>query len=488
MSMIELILMVLFIIAQLAYLCVMLIELYFITRPVNRVDMEELQDLAQDDYPDIILFYPVLRELESTMRTTFVSLENLHYPVEKFRIIAIPNDNDLPTVESLERLAREFPFLSVMPVPPTSDPRWNVVWDDWQANEKAYWFHKGPRAGVRDLPPKKTRQLIYAFYTTYANSPFKGEFLVDYIDADSAPPANHFLAAAVGIRHFDVLQATNIAGNLLDTMPASWFAFDHLCWDANKYGHLTANGHHPYWVLGKGLFFKASDLKALGGFHPWMTIEDPEVGMRFWANGKTLGLIEAPLVEEVPETLSNGITQRKRWVAGFFQSLDTPLKEMGFSRFDRFKAWLNFLPCMSFWLNSLGIPIGIWALVQWARGTSPLPHWTVYLSAFNVLCFGLLLLGQYVITWRRTALVLPSRLKRLWYLIRVNPVSLMIFWLVWMIPLWKGWRMYRKDAGLVWERTIKINANNDIVREIVASEHAEDAASITPTGAVPQAR
>jgi cellulose synthase/poly-beta-1,6-N-acetylglucosamine synthase-like glycosyltransferase len=109
MSVIDQVLIILFVIAQLAYLCIMLIELYFITRPVNRVDMEELEDLTQEDYPDIILFYPVLRELESTMRTTFVSLANLHYPTEKFRIVAIPNDNDLPTVESLERLAREFP-------------------------------------------------------------------------------------------------------------------------------------------------------------------------------------------------------------------------------------------------------------------------------------------------------------------------------------------------------------------------------------------
>ena len=82
-------------------------------------------------------------------------------------------------------------------------------------------------------------------------------------------------------------------------------------------------------MLGKGLFFKASDLVALGGFHPWLTIEDPEVGMRFWINGKRLGIIENPLIEEVPTTFVHGITQRKRWVAGFFQSLASPLREMG---------------------------------------------------------------------------------------------------------------------------------------------------------------
>ena len=472
------VLIILFMAVQVAYFCAFLIEIYFLTRPVNRVDMRKLADIKPADYPYIVLFYPVLRELEETMRTTFVSLANIDYPRDKYAVIAIPNADDAATVASLNRLAAEFDFLDVMPIPATSDPSWQRVWDAWESNDKAYWFHRGPRAGVRDLPPKKTRQLIYAFYKTVEDRKGKGDFLINYIDADSAPPLDHFKAAAVGIRDYDVLQATNIAGNLLHSLPASWFAFDHLMWDANKYGHLTADGKHPYWVLGKGLFFKASDLVALGGFHPWITIEDPEVGMRFWHNGKRLGLIENPLIEEVPETLENGITQRKRWVAGFFQSLNVPLKEMGFSRWNRFKAWLNFLPCMSFWLNVVGLPIGIWAVIVWWKGLSPLPYWLVILSVINIVFYTMMLVSIYTVAWNRTKIVIPRWLDRLWYLVRVNPVSLSIFWLIWLIPLWKGWRMYRNDGGLVWERTNKINANNDIVRDIV--DHSRAASDPVP--------
>ena len=467
-----------FLVSQIAYFCTFLIEFYFFTRPVNRVDMNKLAQVKEVDYPYIVLFYPVLRELEETMRTTFVSLSNIDYPRDKYAVIAIPNADDAPTVASLNRLASEFDFLEVMPIPPTSDPSWQSVWDAWEANDKAYWFHRGPRAGVRDLPPKKTRQLIYAFYKTVEDRKDKGDFLINYIDADSAPPVDHFKAAAVGIRDYDVLQATNIAGNLLHSLPSSWFALDHLMWDFNKYGHLTADGKHPFWVLGKGLFFKASDLVALGGFHPWITIEDPEVGMRFWKNGKRLGLIENPLIEEVPETLENGITQRKRWVAGFFQSLDVPLKEMGFTRIERFKAWLNFIPCLSFWLNVVGIPAGIWAMVVWWKGISPVPYPVVVLVSLNILFFAITLICIYNVAWRRTKIVIPSIAGRLWYLLRINPLFLFIFWTIWLIPMWIGWRMYRKDTGLVWERTNKINANNDIVREIV--EHTKVRSGVRP--------
>ena len=99
---------------------------------------------------------------------------------------------------------------------------------------------------------------------------------------------------------------------------------DHMAWDGQTYPHLSANGRQPYWVLGKGLFFKASDLVALGGFHPWLTIEDPEVGMRFWTNGKRLGIIENPLIEEVPTTFCPRHHPAEAVGRGFFQSLASP--------------------------------------------------------------------------------------------------------------------------------------------------------------------
>lgn len=456
-----------FVIVQLLYLGSFAVDFYLFSRPINWVDVSEADGLKEDELPYIVLFYPVLRELEETMRTTFTSLSDMDYPRNRYRVIAIPNEDDPATVASLHRLAREFSFLEVIEVPPTSDPRWAPVWQAWDDNQKAYWWHFGSRAGDRGLPPKKTRQLIYAFYRTVEERSGKGEFLVNYIDADSAPPSDHFKAAAAGIRHYDVLQATNVAGNLNDSMAATWHSFDHMVWDGRKYPHVSANGSHPFWVLGKGLFFKASDLVELGGFHPWITIEDPEVGMRMWKNGRTLGVIANPLIEEVPNTISRGITQRKRWVCGFFQSLAIPLDRMEFTFGERVKAWMNFLPCMSLWLNAVGLPIGIWAAADYHFAGQPaLPMWATAIAILNLTLFAVSMTGIYRNTWKRTALVLKRRRDRIWYMIRINPLSIMVFWLIWLIPLWIGWRMFRSDGGLVWERTVKINANEELVREV----------------------
>lgn len=457
------VLVVLFIASQVLYLLSFLVEGYFYTRPVNWVDEDEA-DPPGEALPYVVLLYPVLRELEATMRTTFTALAKLDYPSDRFEIVAIPNHDDVATIASLERLRAEYGFVRVMPVPPTSDPSWNIVWNHWESNKKAYWWHAGNRAKQRDLPAKKTRQLVYAFYQIAQQRLVAEDFLLNYIDADSAPAPNHFLAGARGIRHYDVLQSTNVAGNLNASLSASFHAFDHMIWDGRKYAHMTANGKHPFWVLGKGLFFKASDLVELGSFNPWTAIEDPEVGMRFWKNGRRLGMIATPLIEEVPESFGHGITQRKRWVAGFFQSLTTPLKAMDFTFSEKLRAWLNFAPCLSLSFNIIGLPVGIWALVTWALGTGPLPQWTYVLAGINMAIYVVLMGSQYWLTWKRTALVLHRRRDRLWYLLRVNPVFVWIWWFIWLVPLWIGWNMYRRDHGLTWERTEKIDANAQLVR------------------------
>lgn len=460
----NIILQFLYAISQFVYLSALLIDLYFYSRPIDLVDMREVDKLTKDDYPFIVLVYPVLRESESTMRTSFRAMTELDYPKDRFRLISIPNSNDIATIESLKHLQLEFPFLEIMEIPPTSDPSWKLIWDNWNNNQNAYWWHVGPHAKNANLPPKKTRQLVYAFYHIAKEYENKEDFLLNYIDADTCLPTDHFLAAAVGIRHYDVLQATNIAGNLNYSMAASCHAFDHFIWDGFKYPHLSDHGKHPYWVLGKALFFKGSDLLELGGFHPWMAIEDPEVGMRFWKHGKTLGIIEKPVIEEVPATFLGGIIQRKRWVCGFFQSLSEPLVRLNMSAYEKLLCWMNFLPCLSLWSNAVMLPLSLWALNGYFHSYPCFPNWLVVLSVFNISSTLSMLLLVYYQIWKRSALVLGTRRERLWYLIRMNPLTAFCFWCLWLVPIWLGYRMFRGEGGLIWERTHKIDANAPLLK------------------------
>jgi hypothetical protein len=50
-------------------------------------------------------------------------------------------------------------------------------------------------------------------------------------------------------------------------------------------------------------------------------------------------------------------------------------------------------------------------------------------------------------------------------MLRVNPLFVMFWWILWLIPLFIGLRMYLRDDGLVWQRTKKTNANESLVLE-----------------------
>ena len=451
----------LFITTQFLYLASILLIALFYSWPVDLVKPGHLSP-DSSSYPPVLLFYPVLRELEETMRTTFHALDKMEYPRDRYRIVAIPNHDDHTTIAALRRLQESFPWLEILAVPPTSHSSWNTVWEQWDKNPKVYWWHKGKRAGVRDLPPKKTRQLVYAFYNLCQTG--AEDTLISYIDADSAPPPNYFLLGAEGASKYDVVQLTNVAGNVLSSWATSFHAFDHMCWDTSMYAHMSAHGKHPFYVLGKGLFFRSSDLHNFGGFHPWLTIEDPEVGMRLWTNGRRLGVVRQPLVEEVPSSFRLGVTQRKRWVCGFFQSLGNPLKHMGMTKSQRFRARLNLIPCLSLLINPIGITVGIWVLVLTFLGDHLVDRPLAALAAINIVGVFTILMYNWVNSWKVAKLVLDSRRDRIRYAFRVNPLFVIGYWLFWSVSIIIGIQMFIRDKGLVWERTEKVDANHDLVR------------------------
>lgn len=115
-----------FAVTQILYLAAMLVVAFFYTRPVDIVKPNPLSP-DRSTYPPVLLLYPVLRELEETMRTTFYALDKIDYPRDRYRIVAIPNHDDHATIAALEHLKASFPWLEICAVPPTSHSSWDTV-------------------------------------------------------------------------------------------------------------------------------------------------------------------------------------------------------------------------------------------------------------------------------------------------------------------------------------------------------------------------
>ena len=80
---------------------------------------------------------------------------------------------------------------------------------------------------------------------------------------------------------------------------------------------------------------------------------------------------------------------------------------------------------------------------------------------------------------RQTGIVLERKRERLLFMLRVNPIFLILYWLWWSIPMVIGFWMFVSDRGLRWERTTKIDANHDLIREIPAELEFEGVGSVS---------
>ena len=186
--------------------------------------------------------------------------------------------------------------------------------------------------------------------------------------------------------------------------------------------------------------------------------------MRLWTNGRRLGVVAQPLVEEVPRTFRLGITQRKRWVCGFFQSLGSPIKHMGMTIPQRFRARLNLIPCLSLLVNPIGITVGLSVLGLSIAGNRQIGRPLVVLAAINILGLLAILTYNWINAWRASRLVLDNYRDRLRFGLRVNPLYVLAYWIFWSVSIVIGIQMFIRDKGLVWERTEKVDANHNLVR------------------------
>lgn len=76
----------------------------------------------------------------------------------------------------------------------------------------------------------------------------------------------------------------------------------------------------PFPLGGTSNHFRASALRAVGGWDSWNVTEDADLGFRLAAEGYSMGLLDAPTFEPAPETLADWIPQRTRWVKGYMQT------------------------------------------------------------------------------------------------------------------------------------------------------------------------
>jgi cellulose synthase/poly-beta-1,6-N-acetylglucosamine synthase-like glycosyltransferase len=279
----------------------------------------------------------------------------------------------------------------------------------------------------------------------------RGEYLVIY-DAEDIPEPTQLKMAICAFRKSDpnyvcfqaALNYFNGDENFLTRM----FTLEYSYW----FDYLIPGLDRlrlPIPLGGTSNHFDVAKLRKLGGWDPFNTTEDADLGIRASAERYRVGFINSTTYEEANAEWKNWIRQRSRWVKGYMQTFLVYwrhpvqlIRDIGFKNFLAFNLFIGGTP-----LTFLSAP-PLWALfVVWlmtrTRVIEPIfPDWVLYLALANLLIGNFLgiYLNMIAVYLRKNYALMPYAL--------LNP----LYWILHSIAAYKALgQLFTKP--FFWEKT-----------------------------------
>ncbi len=239
--------------------------------------------LADKDLPAYTLIIPLYREA-SVAEELVANLARLDYPRDRLQVLIVLEaiDHETQAAFTALELPAGFQVLIVPPGAPQTKPRACNA-----ALERAH-----------------------------------GELVVIY-DAEDAPHPEQLREAAGRFAASDERLACLQAPLRIEPDPRflpDQFALEYAVL-FEVFLPALARWRLPFPLGGTSNHFRASALRAVGGWDPYNVTEDADIGFRLAARGYRLDVITRPTFETAPTNLKAWIPQRARWIKGHLQTL-----------------------------------------------------------------------------------------------------------------------------------------------------------------------
>lgn len=205
----------------------------------------------------------------------------------------------------------------------------------------------------------------------------------------------------------------------------------------------------PIPLGGTSNHFNYKVLMELGGWDPFNVTEDADLGIRTYARGYKVGVLDSTTFEEANSATGNWIRQRSRWIKGYMQTwlvhMRHPvelIKTIGWSGFFGFQLFIGGT-FMTFLLYPiLLILFMIYLIFQPEVYNQFFPEYILGIAIIN------LLLGNALIIY----ITMMSVYKRKFYELLPYAILNPIYWLLHSIAAYKGlWQLITKP--FYWEKT-----------------------------------
>jgi cellulose synthase/poly-beta-1,6-N-acetylglucosamine synthase-like glycosyltransferase len=362
------------------------------------VSKDEVRLIKDEDLPIYTILLPVYKE-DKLIKKLIWNLQSIDYPREKLDIKLIIEEDDDKTLEAVRVL--DFPAIFEVIIVP---------------------FH---------MPKTKPKACNYALHFA------KGEYLTIY-DAEDVPDTDQ-LKKVVALfsklpEDYICIQSALNYFNRNENFLTRMFTLEYSYWfDYMLPGLDTLD--IPIPLGGTSNHFKIEHLVELGAWDPFNVTEDADLGLRAYAKGYKVAIVNSTTYEEANNEPFNWIRQRSRWIKGYMQTylvhMRNPVtlwRKLGWKGFLGFNFFIGATP-LTFLVYPLLLAIFICYLVfDLSTIRTLFPDWVLFMSIFN------LMVGNILMIYVNMIAVFKRRFYELILFSIANPV----YWLMHSIAAYMG--------------------------------------------------
>ncbi len=390
------------------------------------VTKEDLKKVEHEEVPVYTILLPVYKE-DKLIKKLIWNLQSLDYPREKLDVkLLIEEDDDL-TLNAVRNL--DFPAIFEVIVVP---------------------FH---------MPKTKPKACNYGLHFS------RGKYLTIY-DAEDIPDTDQ-LKKAVALfdklpEHYICVQSALNYYNRNENFLTRMFTLEYSYWfDYMLPGLDTLD--IPIPLGGTSNHFKMENLIELGAWDPFNVTEDADLGVRAYAKGYKVAIINSTTYEEANNEPFNWIRQRSRWIKGYMQTylvhMRNPVKlwkKIGGKGFIGFNFFVGATPVTFLVYPVLLFIFLAYVVFNLASIKTLFPDWVLFISIFN------LMVGNILMIYVNMMAVFKRRFYELILFAIANP----IYWLMHSAAAYMG--LYQLIVKpYYWEKTkhglSKINSATNVI-------------------------
>lgn len=391
------------------------------------VTKTDLRNIVNDELPVYTILLPVYKE-DKLIKKLIWNLQSLDYPREQLDIKLLIEEDDNKTLGAVKDL--DFPAVFEVIVVP---------------------FH---------MPKTKPKACNYGLHFS------RGQYLTIY-DAEDIPDTDQ-LKKVVALFHklpenYICIQSALNYFNRNENFLTRMFTLEYSYWfDYMLPGLDTLD--IPIPLGGTSNHFKMDVLIELGAWDPFNVTEDADLGVRAYAKGYKVAIVNSTTYEEANNNFWNWIRQRSRWIKGYMQTylvhMRNPIalwRKVGWRGFLGFNFFIGATSATFLIYPVLLIIFICYLIFDFSTIRNLFPDWVLFMSIFN------LMVGNILMIYINMMAVFKRRYFELILFAIANPV----YWLMHSVAAYMG--LYQLITNpFYWEKTnhglSKVNNPTNVIK------------------------